>query len=907
MRLLHLVIVSTLVVASASHAATIHNYYGTSGALSGSVWSTNVAGPYTDPFAVDPTDGGVMNFQNAGTQAAGDNGLANVAGINATASFSITGSPTGTISNLNDGVIPINVDSGVTLNFGTQAFTTSATAGYSFTGPGTLALAGGAYQGGFTLNSGTIVANGVNAMGGGAANTLTINGGTIAANATRDFTNKFGGGITVGGNFTVGSSVAPATTASNLTFNNAMGLGGVTRKITAGGTGLYTFGGLVSNGGLEFAAAAPATTTVGASPFAYGVLLNNGSSTYAGGTIITSGTVRVGASSTPTSGVVTSGPLGTGPVTIKTGGKLSVSGVTNAAFTIGNAIVIDGAAILESPSTGRTLTLAGPLTSTNATDSIAVGAVNSSVFFTGDISGYQGSFLIDSTASNNLFFSSPGVAGVCLTDGSNAKFVLSDGGMIDATNPGSVAATNFLRFGDNVVTNTVATLKMGELSGTNGEINAQTQHATINIEAGYLNTDATFAGVWTGRATQTANFTKVGTGSLTLSGISSYGGPGSLAGGGITTVSNGTLIAGGDVSSTNVNAVVLTATAATDFLTFNNHGLADGDSFMVAAAAGGLAARTRYFVVNSTTNDFQVSTTPGGSVHDITADASPTGFAPGPFGSANTAIVMGNGATGSSNVSLLTGGAFKMARPINVTASGSGGATIGSEFDGNSTFSGAITLAKNVNLTSAATGGNTVNFSGVISGSGFGVTKVGAGKVTLSGANTYSGATKVQQGTLSISLPNSLHDSGDVYITTASAILDLAFAGTDTIHSLLFDGTPQATGTWGAIGSAAINQRSWFTGSGILSVTSAGGVTGDYNADGKVDAADYVVWRKNPGAFGGTPGGYNTWRQNFGNPPGSGSSLGGPAAVPEPAAMGLILSIVLGAFGGRRGRFNRAA
>ena len=32
------------------------------------------------------------------------------------------------------------------------------------------------------------------------------------------------------------------------------------------------------------------------------------------------------------------------------------------------------------------------------------------------------------------------------------------------------------------------------------------------------------------------------------------------------------------------------------------------------------------------------------------------------------------------------------------------------------------------------------------------------------------------------------------------------------------------------------------------------GLTGDYNEDGKVDAADYVVWRKSPGDFGGQQG-----------------------------------------------------
>ena len=39
---------------------------------------------------------------------------------------------------------------------------------------------------------------------------------------------------------------------------------------------------------------------------------------------------------------------------------------------------------------------------------------------------------------------------------------------------------------------------------------------------------------------------------------------------------------------------------------------------------------------------------------------------------------------------------------------------------------------------------------------------------------------------------------------------------------------------------------------------------GDYNGDHSVDAADYVVWRKDPANNGGDPGGYDTWRAFFG-------------------------------------------
>ncbi|HEY3391166.1 MAG TPA: LamG domain-containing protein, partial [Lacipirellulaceae bacterium] len=56
---------------------------------------------------------------------------------------------------------------------------------------------------------------------------------------------------------------------------------------------------------------------------------------------------------------------------------------------------------------------------------------------------------------------------------------------------------------------------------------------------------------------------------------------------------------------------------------------------------------------------------------------------------------------------------------------------------------------------------------------------------------------------------------------------------------------------------------------------------GDYNNNGKVDAADYVVWRKT--GINGQQG-YDTWRANFGRmamPAASGAT----AAVPEPATV----------------------
>jgi hypothetical protein len=75
---------------------------------------------------------------------------------------------------------------------------------------------------------------------------------------------------------------------------------------------------------------------------------------------------------------------------------------------------------------------------------------------------------------------------------------------------------------------------------------------------------------------------------------------------------------------------------------------------------------------------------------------------------------------------------------------------------------------------------------------------------------------------------------------------------------------------------------------------------GDYNHDGVVDAADYVVWRKGLGTIY-TQNHYNVWRTNFGQPGGSGSVVSANAAVPEPATLMLLMFAAAG-WSLRRGR-----
>lgn len=89
---------------------------------------------------------------------------------------------------------------------------------------------------------------------------------------------------------------------------------------------------------------------------------------------------------------------------------------------------------------------------------------------------------------------------------------------------------------------------------------------------------------------------------------------------------NSTVFALVNPGSTSVPATVaaVTATASTDLVNLNAHGLVAGNTVVFSALTGGagLTAGTTYYVIATglTTNSFKVSATAGGSAVDITTD-----------------------------------------------------------------------------------------------------------------------------------------------------------------------------------------------------------------------------------------------------------------------------------------------
>jgi hypothetical protein len=87
-----------------------------------------------------------------------------------------------------------------------------------------------------------------------------------------------------------------------------------------------------------------------------------------------------------------------------------------------------------------------------------------------------------------------------------------------------------------------------------------------------------------------------------------------------------------------------------------------------------------------------------------------------------------------------------------------------------------------------------------------------------------------------------------------------------------------------------------------LTVVPGMNLPGDYNLDGTVDAADYVVWRKTDA----TQGGYNAWRANYGRTAASASATGAAnIAVPESNSF-LLSSITIALLCGRAALSRRA-
>jgi hypothetical protein len=135
-------------------------------------------------------------------------------------------------------------------------------------------------------------------------------------------------------------------------------------------------------------------------------------------------------------------------------------------------------------------------------------------------------------------------------------------------------------------------------------------------------------------------------------------------------------------------------------------------------------------------------------------------------------------------------------------------------------------------------------------------------------------------------------DGSTVY--TEGATVSAMYQGSTYNWTITYAGNiTWADANAGTVGSISDTNGVDIVLKGLSSVIVPDDLAGDYNDDGAVNAADYVVWRKANGPLGE----YETWRANFGRTApgvGLGAALGS-SAVPEPTAVVTALVAVFGA------------
>jgi len=562
--------------------------------------------------------------------------------------------------------------------------------------------------------------------------TFTINGGTTNSSASLPaFTVNAGAAMTLSDDAFVqieslagGGTVTVGSTSSSTTLE------------VAGSTATTFSGRLAGAGTLELDGSALLTLT-GLGSSIGGLSICNCDTN---GLIISGGSLNV---TDPGLGTVVEG----GTLSVINGGTLQT---TNLAVVISSAMLISG------PGSSVTVSPAG------LTEIGALVGPTSLTIANGGVLTSLGGAAIDSGAPN--FTSTVTVTGAGSTWNVGAGLAVGGGGtfggpgILTISNGGAVNATGLVGVGDPTgnstltVTGAGSTLTVlsallvgdttcgcGPLIGTltiadGGVVNSPgftgiAQGSTLNLGIGGLaGAIVTPAIVNDGQIA--ANFTDTLTLAAAISGAGtlSKAGSGTLILTGSNTYSGGTTITGGTLQLGNGGA---SGSIAGDVVGNGTFAINRSDTFAfggVISGSGAFAQIGPGTTILTATNTYSGGTAINSGVLAVAADAN--------LGAASGGLAFGGG-----TLQFLSGFATNRA----VTLNAGGGA-----FD---------------------TNGNNATLAGTISGAG-GLTKIGAGTLTLSGASSYSGATAVNAGTLQAGAANAFAP-GSAFTVASGAALDL--------------------------------------------------------------------------------------------------------------------------------------
>ena len=567
------------------------------------------------------------------------------------------------------------------------------------------------------------------------------------------------GAISLLGDTTIASDVETATLSGTITGTAGAGTSNILTQGTAASPAGCILSGVISDGANGGKVSLLQSR---------GTLILSGANTYSGATTVSGGTLQIGAQNTlPTANAVTLGTVsGTGNLALiafsQTLAGLAVASTNN---VLTNIVTI---------AAGQTLTLGGINGLTVGTDSGTNSVTRARMSGGGSLVVTNASAMVTvgkPQASQN--YSSSGtldLSGLSSVTLGSAAFPISE------LRVGfGLTSTGWLTLSDASNTITATTLQIGNSSGNNGGAGTAILGAGTNVLS--------------------ANTVNIG-----LSKTS-----GTLKFASQTTGSSGTVTIGGKTGGTAdflIGGKAGTGTSATPIGTLDLRG------HIATVAAGALTLGKE----DSTTTSYN-----GGTTGHLYFDG-------GTFAASNVTMAAKSGiSTGAATATLtVSGGVFTVISGGSFTlASQSGGGSAsgalnlhGGTFrcnadirDGGSNSTSAITLnGGTLDMTGHAIGtasqrvdtftvrsGTLMNLGQLNSGAP--LVKTGTGTLALSGTNTYTGATVVSNGMLRLTGSVGLPPSADVFLITGTTA-DLAFAGTQAVHTVSVNGVPLPAGLY---------------------------------------------------------------------------------------------------------------
>lgn len=647
-------------------------------------------------------------------------------------------------------------------------------------------------------------------------------------------------------------SLQNSSATSTLTWLGPIDLNGGARQINNDGGFAATISGVISGN------ASSSLTKTGT-----GTLVLTASNTYGGTTTVSAGTLQIG------SGGTTGALAASGTIAGSAGATLAFNRANTAASGVDFAAVIGGAINVAQLGTG-TLVLNGANTYTGTTSVNAgtlqignngtTGSLSTSSVITGSAGATLAFNRTNTVASGTDFASTIGGAlnvaqlgsGTLVFSGANTytgTTTLSAGGLL-LSNTNAVQNSTVAVGGGSILFDASVTgnsFVLGALSGTGG-INLQNNAGTpasIALAAGGNNASTTYQGAITSGGTGSSTFTKQGSGTLTLD-----PGVGQSSSVGAFSVTNGAVrLTSGTLSVTAANSLRVGSSTGPTFTLDGGQLLTSSGSPYIGGDFGGRGTFTLTSGTWTNTSGFiSIKYGAGG-------DGSVLNVNGGLVDSSQIQLGQ-NGGTSTLN---LNGGVIAVDYLFNTNLPTSV-----------LNLNGGILRAKStqanfINLTSGST--STVNVlagGAIIDTSSFnstilmpllsgtsndgGLTKQGAGTLTLSATNTFAGATSINAGTLAFDRIAALATTSGITIGSGAGLTYSGAAGTLDRNVAVSSGT----GTVRNTGSGMLTLSGTLTKNGSVlrfntgTFTVSGLITGaNANSDLVVDTATVTLTNSN--------------------------------------------------------------